>query len=391
MLRRDRFAPRTLQLIGMIPFALFVAVAGCGGDAGNAQGQGGSATTAGSAGAATSAGTGGHSPTTADGSAGTNAGGGLGRAGAGSGNAGAATGGSGGAGAGGAVTGGSSGNTSGGGMSGGASGGSAGGSAPVTCPSPAAKAGNTTRTVQVGGVSRSYVLHVPAKYDGTKPAPLIVDYHGLGGTASGEAGSSPYPAQTDADGVVMAFPGGVSGSWNLGTCCVDADDVGFSRALVADAAKVACIDPKRVYAVGFSLGGGFTHTLGCQAADVFAAIAPAAADLVKETVDACKPARPITVITFRGSADGSVKYAGGPISGDASMPLTGLGAKASFDKWAQIDQCTGTASAEDKNGCASYTTCAAGAEVILCTKQGGGHEPGNAAVGWPVLKRHTLP
>jgi polyhydroxybutyrate depolymerase len=261
----------------------------------------------------------------------------------------------------------------------------------VTCPATSIKAGNTTRTVQVGGTARTYVLHIPTKYDGTKPAPLVVDYHGLGGTASGEAGSSPYPAQTDPEGVVMAFPAGVSGSWNLGTCCVDADDVGFSRALVADAAKVACIDPKRVYAVGFSLGGGFTHTLGCQAADLFAAIAPAAADLVKETVDQCKPARPITVITFRGSADGSVKYAGGAISNDPSKPLTGLGAKASFDKWAQIDGCTGTASAEDKNGCASYTTCSAGAEVILCTKQGGGHEAGNASVGWPVLKRHTLP
>jgi len=42
-------------------------------------------------------------------------------------------------------------------------------------------------------------------------------------------------------------------------------------------------------------------------------------------------------------------------------------------------------------GCASYTACAGGAEVILCTREGGGHEPGNASVGWPVLKRHALP
>jgi polyhydroxybutyrate depolymerase len=210
-----------------------------------------------------------------------------------------------------------------------------------------------------------------------------------------EATSSPYPAQTDPDGAVMAFPAGLSGSlgtsWNLGTCCVDADDVGFARALVADAEKVACIDPKHVYAVGFSLGGGMTQYLGCEAADLFAAVAPAAADLVQETVDMCKPPRPITVITFRGTADTSVKYAGGSVSPNASMPLTGLGAKASFDKWAQIDQCTGAASAEDKNGCASYTSCAGGVEVILCTKQGGGHEPGNASVAWPVLKRHALP
>jgi polyhydroxybutyrate depolymerase len=230
----------------------------------------------------------------------------------------------------------------------------------IQCPSPALKAGNTTRMVQVGGKARTYILHIPAKYDGAKPTSLVVDFHGLGGTAMDEATSSPYPAQTDPDGAVMAFPAGLSGplgtAWNLGTCCVDADDVGFTRALVADAEKVACIDPKHVYAVGFSLGGGMTQYLGCQAADLFAAVAPAAADLVQETVDMCKPARPITVITFRGTADSNVKYAGGSVSPNASMPLTGLGAKASFDKWAEIDQCTGAASAEDKNGCASYTS-----------------------------------
>jgi polyhydroxybutyrate depolymerase len=239
------------------------------------------------------------------------------------------------------------------------------------------------------------VLHVPSKYDGSKPVPLVVDFHGLGGTASGEATSSPYPAVTDPEGVIMALPAGLSGtlgtSWNLGTCCVTADDVAFARALVADVEKTACIDSKRVYAVGFSLGGGMAHVIACKAADVFAAAAPAAADLVQEGLADCKPSRPITVITFRGTADTSVHYEGGSVSPNASMPLTGLGAKASFQKWAEIDHCTGSPTAEDRNGCASYTSCQDGVEVVLCTKQGGGHEPGNASVGWPVLKRHSLP
>ncbi|MEO8903046.1 MAG: feruloyl esterase, partial [Polyangiaceae bacterium] len=140
-----------------------------------------------------------------------------------------------------------------------------------------------------------------------------------------------------------------------------------------------------------SLGGGMTHVIACKAADVFAAAAPAAADLTKENVADCKPSRPITVIAFRGTADSNVSYAGGSVSPNASMPLTGLGAKASFQKWAEIDGCTDSASAEDANGCARYAACQGGAEVLLCTKQGGGHEPGDASVGWPVLKRHSLP
>jgi hypothetical protein len=31
-----------------------------------------------------------------------------------------------------------------------------------------------------------------------------------------------------------------------------------------------------------------------------------------------------------------------------------------------------------------------GVDVILCTKQGGREEAGDATVAWPVLKRHSL-
>jgi polyhydroxybutyrate depolymerase len=58
---------------------------------------------------------------------------------------------------------------------------------------------------------------------------------------------------------------------------------------------------------------------------------------------------------------------------------------------AEINGCTGAASAEDAQGCKTYSTCEGGVEVTLCTKQGGGHEAGNASIGWPALKRHTMP
>ena len=193
----------------------------------------------------------------------------------------------------------------------------------------------------------------------------------------------------------MAFPTGLKGpggtAWNVGPCCVaNADDVGFARSLVAKVKTTACIDPKRVYAVGLATGAGLANTLACQAADVFAAIAPAAFDLLEETVADCKPSRPVTVISFRGTADLLVPYAGGSSSVVPTMPITFLGAQATFKKWAEIDQCTDVASAEDSNGCVAHSACQGGVEVILCTKQGGGLEAGNASVAWPVLKRHTL-
>jgi polyhydroxybutyrate depolymerase len=268
-------------------------------------------------------------------------------------------------------------------------------SAPTVCPSPGLQAGDTDRTVQVGSTSRSYVLHIPPKYDNSKPAPLILDLHAQNGTGAGERAGSPYPAQTDPEGVVMAFPTGLKGpagnAWNVGPCCVaKVDDVAFARALVVQVETIACIDPTRVYAVGLATGGGMAYYLACHAADVFAAIAPAAFDLLQENVADCIPSRPVTVISFRGTEDPLVPYAGGPSSVVPGMPVTFLGAQKTFEKWAEIDQCTGTPSAKDSNGCSAYSNCQDGVEVILCTKQGGGLEAGNASVAWPVLKSHTL-
>jgi len=162
------------------------------------------------------------------------------------------------------------------------------GEPPPSCPTPALSQGDSNQTVQVGSVSRSFILHIPSSYEGAKPVPLIVDFHGLGSSGMNELQNSPYPAVTDAEGVVMAFPDGSKGSlgtaWNAGPCCVpaDVDDIGFIRALVAQVQTTACIDSRRVYAVGVLTGGGMAHYLACQAADVIAATAPAAFDLLAE-------------------------------------------------------------------------------------------------------------
>jgi polyhydroxybutyrate depolymerase len=265
----------------------------------------------------------------------------------------------------------------------------------VTCLSPALPAGDTTKSVVVGSTTRSYVLHVPSTYDGSKPVPLVLDFHAIASSGSAERKSSPYPAQTDPEGVIMAFPSGQSGplgaAWNVGPCCVaNVDDVAFAKALVTQVQSTACIDTKRVYAVGFSMGGGMAYYLACHAADVFAAVAPSAFDLMQEELSDCKPPRPITVISFRGTGDTVVPYEGGASSTVPGMPVTFLGAQATFSQWKDIDQCTDSPSAEDSNGCSTYIACPGGVEVILCTKQGGNQEAGNASVAWPVLKRHTL-
>jgi polyhydroxybutyrate depolymerase len=265
-----------------------------------------------------------------------------------------------------------------------------GGASVVSCPSTALAPGNSTRMVQSGGKSRSYVLHVPSGYDGKAPVPLLVDFHGHGGTGESQRNDSPYPKVVDSEHVITAFPTAI-GDWNMGPCCADdVDDIGFARDLVAAVEQLACIDPKRVYASGFSMGGAMSHQLACRAADVFAAVAPAAFDLLEEHLATCKPQRPITVIAFRGTNDTLSPYDGG--LSDLVRPIHFLGAVGSMKKWAELNGCTGNP-ADLGNNCQGYTAaqCPGGVEVQVCSKMGGGHEQGNATLGWPVLKRHQLP
>lgn len=263
------------------------------------------------------------------------------------------------------------------------------------CARAAASTGDTNRAVQVDSMARTYTLHLPQTYDGQSPAPLVVDFHGIGLSGAAERTMSPYPAVLDPAGVVMAFPDGIKGlagtAWNVGPCCVSGvDDIAFARALLADVGQTACIDLDRVYAVGVLTGGGMAHYVGCHAADVFAAVAPAAFDLLAENVNDCAPQRAITEISFRGTADPRVPYDGGPSSLIPSMPVTFLGAVDTFDTWAALDGCTGTPSSPDADGCARYASCRDGVEVVLCTKQGGGDDPGDPTLAWPVLMRHPL-
>ncbi len=264
------------------------------------------------------------------------------------------------------------------------------------CPQTTLAVGDNERTLVVGDTTRSYLVRLPANYTGTSPVPLVLDFHTLGGTAANEADSSGYRELAEQEGFIVAWPDGIDGAWNIGPCCTTArtvDDLGFARGLVERVRSEACIDAARVYAVGVAMGGGMAYHLACNAADVFAGIAPSAFDLLVESEQPCQPARPVTVISFRGTEDLLVPYDGGPVQPPNGLDVTinFLGAVATFERWAELDQCTGSPSAADSNGCSTYSDCADGVEVTLCTTQGGGMDWGSPEIGWTMLNRHPMP
>ena len=266
----------------------------------------------------------------------------------------------------------------------------------VICPAVALPAGDEAREIDVNGTTRSYALHVSQGYSGNAPVPLVLDFHPMGLGLDWEQANSGYQALSDQEGFIVVWPQGLEDSWNIGPCCTTSkvvDDFGFARAIVRQLSIEACIDPRRVYAVGFSLGGAMAYYLACNEAEVFAAVASSSFDLAIDSEAVCQPSRAVSEISFRGTADTVVPYSGGTTipPGHPEMAFDVLGAVGTFQKWASLDQCTGTPSTEDANGCSSYTSCQGGTEVTLCTTQGGGQVVGDASLAWGMLKNHPMP
>lgn len=245
-------------------------------------------------------------------------------------------------------------------------------------------AGDSMHMLDHGGRARHYLVHVPSNLPAMTAVPLVLDFHGNGSSAAQEAGGSGWKALADAEGFIAVHPEGVGRGWNVGNCCGEAlsgkvDDVGFAKAIVSALSSAACIDAKRVYATGISNGAGLAHRLACEAADVFAAIAAASADLV---TDPCTPARPISELSVRGLRDTLVAYEGG---NTGSTGWYSPGAKMTLQLWKNIDRCTSPVDTSREH-CETYTGCADGVEVTLCSLPNTGHILYDNALGFDVAK-----
>jgi polyhydroxybutyrate depolymerase len=266
---------------------------------------------------------------------------------------------------------------------------------PVSCPSTSGlKPGKSTFTLMRDGTQRKVTVYVPRNYDGKKPLPLIVDFHPLLTSVEAYEGISTWDDTVDSNQFIVAMPQGIQNSWNIGPCCTESrkvDDVGYAREVVKKLVADGCIDTKRIYATGYSNGGGMSHKLACDAADVFAAVAPSAFDLVEEMT--CKPSRPISVFMKRGTNDPIVPYSGGASTPPTLYlldPIHFLGAQGTFKRWAELNQCTDTP-VDTGGNCKTYSKCAAGVKVTLCTADGGGHDANDVKIMWPMLKDYMLP
>lgn len=255
------------------------------------------------------------------------------------------------------------------------------------CGSSTIAAGEEKITTTSGGVERWYFRHVPPSHDGEKPLPLVLDLHGYVEGASVHKAHSALGPFGDEKGFVTITPQGSGdkvAQWSLGA---DSPDMVFIGDLLDEVERDLCIDERRVFVTGLSMGAFMTSAIACRYSDRFAAAAPVAG--IRD-IDGCKLSRPVPIVAFHGTADGFVAFDGGlgpavanlprpdgsgPIGDSASTQEQGPSVPEMTAAWAKRNGCE--AKPKEKSIASDVTLirfdCPRRGETELYRVEGGGH------------------
>ncbi|MFM7156026.1 MAG: PHB depolymerase family esterase [Bacteroidota bacterium] len=194
-----------------------------------------------------------------------------------------------------------------------------------------------TGTIQSGGLTREYLLYVPASYTGSTAVPLVFNLHGYTSNNTEQLFYADFRPIADTANFIIALPNGTKDAqgnrfWNtfLGNSTVD--DVGFIRDLLNSLQGTYNIDSNRVYSTGMSNGGFMSYSLACELGDRITAIASVTGTMIQSKLDACNPVRPVPVMQIHGTADNTVPFNGSPASTFVSIPVL-------VDTWADFNNC----------------------------------------------------
>ncbi len=170
-------------------------------------------------------------------------------------------------------------------------------------------------TLQHDGKTRQYRLYIPASYDASKPAPLILNFHGFTNNINVQYNQSDFRQLAEDNQFIFVTPQGLGflAGWainnNFGG---NEDDLGFSNALINKIESEFNINPKRIYATGFSNGGFFSYRLACELSPRIAAVASVAGSMTRRWIDRnqCQPQHPTAVLQITGTRDNTISING---------------------------------------------------------------------------------
>lgn len=260
-----------------------------------------------------------------------------------------------------------------------------------TCKTPQHQAGNSMLSIHSAGLTRTFLLHLAPSY-GFQPQPLVINYHGYANTAQNTAQHTNMGAEADKEGFILVFPQAVDNppSWDAGIGGYgptgDADDVQFTRDLLSYLEKNYCIDTHRVYATGYSEGGGMAYRVACTLSNQITAFATVEGAFY-HVPGGCNPTRPIPFLEIHGQADTFAPYNGNP-----NLDMTSV--QTILNLWLSINHCQSASKVifqkADVTG-TEWPDCAAGTVVEHYRISDGGHTwPGSSPIPSLGYTTHTI-
>ena len=167
----------------------------------------------------------------------------------------------------------------------------------------------------IAGVKRSGFIAAPAKAAAGLPTPLVLVFHGHGGTAANMSRALPihkkwpeaivvYLQGAPAPGAIVDGEGRRAG-WQSAPGALGDRDLRFVDTVLAWSKRTYAVDAKRVFAAGHSNGGWFTYVLWAARPEQFTAFAPAAAVFGRMAASA----KPKPALIIAGEKDKLVSFA----------------------------------------------------------------------------------
>lgn len=256
--------------------------------------------------------------------------------------------------------------------------------------------GNYNLKMEVDGLERTYILHIPPAARDSQPIPLVIVLHGSYGTGR-KMQLLGFDGYANSRGFLTAYPDAYhtpdqrqTARWNDGRGTLESsakgiDDVKFITALVDEIAHQTPVDRSLVFVTGASNGGMMTYRLGCETRGIFAGIAPVIGNLPEPISDTCNPQAPISILAINGEADPLIPFDGGEVCAGVRFGCEGgwvASQSESLLKFAKVNGCAlepeqnslpvlvDDGTSVDKQ---SYPDCSAQARVQALVIHNGGH------------------
>ena len=183
-----------------------------------------------------------------------------------------------------------------------------------------------TQTLIHDGINREYVLYVPNSYDGASSIPVLFNFHGFGGSASGFMNYANMRAVAESDTFILVYPQGscLDGSSHWNACPTgednksNADDFGFVESIISEVSSQYNVDMERIYAAGYSNGGMMAYRLANYKSDLVAAVASVSGAMLDCTGST---SHPMPIVHLHGTSDGVLPYNGSSYWNSAQTTL----------------------------------------------------------------------